>query len=78
MKRITDQAELDRLIQHRVGFLRNADVTADAYKWHDLSHLQPNCRAALMTVAGYAKHYAATEADIPAQERSHRCGWCRR
>ncbi len=36
MEMITDQDELDRRIQNREGFLRNAGETANSYKWHDL------------------------------------------
>lgn len=84
MEMITDQGELDRRIQNREGFLRNAGETANSYKWHDLSRLKPEpgfCGSDLMTVSppgGYPKHYAATEDDIPEHERSHRCSKCRR
>ncbi|EFH84778.1 hypothetical protein Krac_5883 [Ktedonobacter racemifer DSM 44963] len=82
MRKINDQQELNLILQRKVGFLRNAGTTAMASTWHNLAKLRPQpgfCGTTIMVVKprgkqGYDKYFAATEKEIPDNEK--RCRWC--
>jgi hypothetical protein len=82
MRKISDQQELNRVLQSKVGFLRNAGTSASASTWHNLANLRPQqgfCGSAIMVVKprgqqGYDKYFVATEKEVPDNEKH--CTWC--